>query len=61
MKYHRDVYVLTADDNLTQVVRLESDSPISAFAALDKVSRELPSPKSGESRYLKVYCGEARR
>lgn len=57
MKYRRDVYVLTADEVLTQVIRLESDSPISAFAALDKVSRELPAPKPGESRYLKIYCG----
>jgi hypothetical protein len=59
--YYRDVLILTAAEVLIASIRLESTSPISAFAAIDKVSRELPS-KPGESRLFQTYycyCGGA--
>jgi hypothetical protein len=57
--YYRDVLILTPAEVLITSIRLESTSPISAFAAIDKVSRELPS-KPGESRLFQTYCGGAK-
>jgi hypothetical protein len=57
--YYRDVLVLTPAEVLIASIRLESTSPISAFAAIDKVSRELPPSKPGESRLFQTYCGGA--
>jgi hypothetical protein len=58
--YYRDVLVLTPAEVLIASFRLESTSPISAFAAIDKVSRELPPSKPGESRLFQTYyCGGA--
>lgn len=55
-KYHRDVFVIS-DGKTTQVIRVDSTAPIDAYGTLNAASRELPAQKTGESRYLKVYCG----
>jgi hypothetical protein len=57
MKYHRDVFVIV-DGKTSQVIRLNSNSEIDAYDALNAASCILPPAKSGESRHLKVYCGE---
>ncbi len=59
MKYHRDVFVIV-DGQTNQVIRLQSNSEIDAYSALNAASRILPPAKPGESRHLKVYCGENR-
>ena len=59
MKFHRDVFVIV-DEKTSQVVRLHSNSEIDAYDALNAASRILPPVKPGESRQLKVYCGENR-
>ncbi|MEG5176281.1 hypothetical protein [Microcoleus sp. B3-D7] len=57
MKYHRDVFVIV-DGRENQVVRLQSNSEIDAYSALNAAARILPPVKPGESRHLKVYSGE---
>ena len=59
MKFHRDVFVIV-DGKTSQVVRLQSNSEIDAYDALNAASRILPPANPGESRELKVYCGEKR-
>jgi len=56
MKYYRDVFVIT-NGHTTQVVRVESHTEIDAYDALKAASRKLATPRPGESRELKVYCG----
>ena len=55
-QYYRDVYV-SANGQSTQVIRLESDTPIDAYDALNAASKHIEKVAPSQPRDLKVYCG----